>query len=131
LGKSDENTLTILERKILRIIFGPVKENILWKIHNIQESMNLCRKPDIISEIIKGRLTSLGHVERKFEEKTVKNMFKNNPERKYSVEKPRKRWLDDAENDLKKMGVRGWRKIAKDRDAWKLILKEARILHGP
>jgi len=33
--------------------------------------------------------------------------------------------LGDVENDLKKMGVRGCRKIAKDRDAWKLILKEA------
>jgi hypothetical protein len=29
------------------------------------------------------------------------------------------------------MGVRGWRKIAKDRDAWKLILKEAKVLSGP
>jgi hypothetical protein len=39
--------------------------------------------------------------------------------------------LDDVENDLKKMCVRGWRKIAMDRDAWKLILKDARVLHGP
>jgi hypothetical protein len=45
---------------------------------------------------------------------------------KRSVEKPRKRWLDDIENYLKKMGVRDWRKIDKDRDAWKLILKEAK-----
>jgi hypothetical protein len=29
------------------------------------------------------------------------------------------------------MGVRGWKKIAKDRDAWKSILKEARVLHEP
>jgi hypothetical protein len=29
------------------------------------------------------------------------------------------------------MGVKGWRKIATDRDAWKLLLKEARVLHGP
>jgi hypothetical protein len=29
------------------------------------------------------------------------------------------------------MGVRGWTKIAKDKDALKLILKEARVLHGP
>jgi len=28
------------------------------------------------------------------------------------------------------MGVRGWRKTAKDRDTWKLILKEAKVLHG-
>jgi hypothetical protein len=38
--------------------------------------------------------------------------------------------LEDVENDLKKMGSRGWTKIARDRDAWKLILKETEILHG-
>jgi hypothetical protein len=38
--------------------------------------------------------------------------------------------LDDVENDLKKMGVRGRRKIARARYARKLILKGARALHG-
>ena len=44
-------------------------------------------------------------------------------------EKPRKRkrWLDDVEDDLKKTGVRGWRKIDNDKDAWKSVLKEARV----
>jgi hypothetical protein len=37
----------------------------------------------------------------------------------------------DFENYLKKMGIRSWIKVAKDRDAWKFILKEARVLHGP
>jgi hypothetical protein len=32
---------------------------------------------------------------------------------------------------LKKLGVRGWRKIAKGTDAWKLMLKETRVRHGP
>jgi hypothetical protein len=36
-------------------------------------------------------------------------VFKNIPEGKRSVRKPRKRWLGDVENDLKKMGVRGCR----------------------
>jgi hypothetical protein len=51
-------------------------------------------------------------------------------ERKRSVGKPRKIWLGDTENGLKKMSVRGCRKITKNRDAWKLILKEARVLSG-
>jgi hypothetical protein len=42
-------------------------------------------------------------------------------------EKPRKRWLDDVEDYLKKTGVRGWRKIDNDKDAWKSILREARV----
>jgi hypothetical protein len=29
------------------------------------------------------------------------------------------------------MDVRGWRKTAEDRHFWKLIQKEARVLHGP
>jgi len=48
---------------------------------------------------------------------------------KRSIGRPRRRWLDDAENDLKKIGVIRWRKTANDRDVWKLILKEASILH--
>jgi hypothetical protein len=28
------------------------------------------------------------------------------------------------------MGVRGWRKIARDRGIWELILKEVRGIHG-
>jgi hypothetical protein len=32
---------------------------------------------------------------------------------------------------MMKMGVRGWRKISRARDAWKLILKDAKVLHGP
>jgi len=33
--------------------------------------------------------------------------------------------LYDVENDLKKMGTGGWRIVARNSDAWKLILKEA------
>ena len=60
----------------------------------------------------------------------MKKVFKNTPEGERSIGKPRKRWLDGVENYLEKMCVRGWRKILKDRDGWKLILKEARVLHG-
>jgi hypothetical protein len=36
LSTSDENTLTVWERKILREIFGPVKENGVWRIHSYE-----------------------------------------------------------------------------------------------
>jgi hypothetical protein len=50
------------------------------------------------------------------EERTVKKMFKNTQEGKRSAGKPRKRWSDYVDNDMKKLGVRGWKKIAKDRE---------------
>jgi hypothetical protein len=40
-------------------------------------------------------------------ERTVKKVFGNIPNGKISVGKPRKRWLDNAENYLKKMGEAG------------------------
>ena len=70
--------------------------------------MDVYREPDIISELIKVRLRWLGFKERMPEERAVMNI----PEGKGSAGKPRQRRLDDVENDLKKMGVRGWRKIA-------------------
>jgi hypothetical protein len=39
--------------------------------------------------------------------------------------------LDDVENYLKKMCVGGYRNIARYSDAWKVIPKEATVLHGP
>ena len=88
------------------------------------------REPDIISEIRKERLRCLGHVERVLEERTAKKVFlRISQKEKRAVGKPRKRWLDDVENYLKKMSVDGWRKIARDSDVWKLILNEAEVLY--
>jgi hypothetical protein len=109
--------------------FGPVKENGVCRIRTYQELMHLYREPDIDSEFRKERLGWLGHVERMPEERTVKKVFKNIPERNRSLRKPRKRWVDDVENDLKKMGVGGSRKIVRDKDTWKLILNEAMVPH--
>jgi hypothetical protein len=35
------------------------------------------------------------------------------------------------ENYLKKMGVEWLQKVAKNRDSWKLMLKDVRVLPGP
>jgi hypothetical protein len=57
--------------------------------------------------------------------------YKNISEGKGFFGKPRRRWLDYVANDLNKMAVRGWRKIARDKDDWKLIRNEARVLLRP
>ena len=55
-------------------------------------------------------------------------MLKDIPKGKRSVENPRKRWLDGVKNNLKEVDVRGWRKTAKHRNAWELILKNQWII---
>jgi hypothetical protein len=74
----------------------------------------------------------IGLLERTPEERTVNKVFKKIPEGKNCLlERKKKTWLDGVENDMKKTVVISWRKIARGRAAWKLILKAARALPGP
>ena len=44
--------------------------------------------------------------------------------------RPKMRWLDDVSTDLSKMGINEWRDRARDREAWRRILKEAKAYPG-
>ena len=41
--------------------------------------------------------------------------------------KPKMRWLDDVSMDLRKMGVSGWRDRARNREAWRRVVEEAKV----
>jgi hypothetical protein len=40
------------------------------------------------------------------------------------------RWLDDVENDLKKMKVRGWIEKLRNREQWRLVAEETKAHPG-
>jgi hypothetical protein len=68
-----------------------------------------------------------GHVVRLDDERMVKRVFLENPGGRRKPGRPRLRWLDFVEDDLKTLGVRRWRKRAEDREEWAIILKEAMV----
>ena len=46
--------------------------------------------------------------------------------------RPRLRWIDDVEDDLRKLCVKRWRAKALDREEWASIIREAKTkLKGP
>jgi hypothetical protein len=45
-------------------------------------------------------------------------------------ERPKTRWLDDVSTDLRKMGINEWRYRARDREAWRCIVMEAKAQPG-
>jgi hypothetical protein len=48
-----------------------------------------------------------------------------------SVGRPKTRWLDDVEEDLRKMRIGGRSGRARRRDEWKSVLREVKVLQGP
>jgi hypothetical protein len=52
-----------------------------------------------------------------------KMVFNAKSEGRRGAGRPRLRWLDDVEADIKAMGVKRWRIKAQDRKEWSAILR--------
>jgi hypothetical protein len=65
------------------------------------------------------------------EEKRIpKNILKDKMQGTKRKRHPRKRWIDDVEQDLRTMGMRGWRTKARDRQEWRRVIREAKVHPG-
>jgi hypothetical protein len=58
----------------------------------------------------------------------VKRLSDGKPRGRRKVGRPRLRWLDDVEVDLRTMDIKRWRLITKDRTEWAVM--EAKALQG-
>ena len=110
-----EKMLKTWERKILRKIYGPTKENGRRRIKTNEEFVTKYKTPDIVSIIKIRRLVWLGHVVRMNETWSVKKIFEGKLEGRRGRGRPRLRWINDVENDLRKLGVKRWRTKASER----------------
>jgi len=120
------------ERKILRKIHGPTKENGQWRIKTNLELMTKYKSQDTVTVIKIRRLEWIGHVIRMNETRYVKKIFEGKLEGRRGRGRPRLRWIDDVEDDLRKLGVKQWTAKALDREEWASIIREAKAkLKGP
>ncbi|KAJ4438800.1 hypothetical protein ANN_14752 [Periplaneta americana] len=71
------------------------------------------------------KLEWVGHLIRMEDERMAKMILTGTLEGKRDRGRPRLRWLDCIEEDLRKVGIRRWRKRAEDRSDWGVVLKEA------
>ena len=75
LKETVERKLLIIERKILRRIFGPTKDRDgTWKIETSDELNNLIRNNNIINYIKAQMLSWFGHVDRTANHRLVKKL---------------------------------------------------------
>jgi len=112
---TEQNRLLVFERRVLRKIYGQTQDNDgAWRIKTNEELENLINKTNVLRFIKSQRLHCAGHVIR-METRTVKKLTEWEPCSPRPVGRPRLRWLNQVEEDLKKMKVRNWREKCKDR----------------
>jgi hypothetical protein len=87
----------------LRKIYRPTKENGCWRIKTNHEILEKFKSPDIISVIKLRILEWLGHVMRMNETRVARKILDHKPGGKRRRGRPRLRWLDDVEADLRSM----------------------------
>ncbi len=122
----EEQTLLVFERRILRSIFGGIKVEDNWRRRYNHELYQLYNEPDIVKHIKITRLRWLGHVQRMEEERVPLKMLNTNPDGNRRPGRPRTRWKDAIESDLKNLQVSDWRTLARNRSDWRRMLEEAK-----
>jgi hypothetical protein len=60
----DENILRRFVRKIIRVIYGPMRQGREWRIRNNEEIDNIIRKNDIVRFVKARRISWVSRVER-------------------------------------------------------------------
>lgn len=102
-------------RKMLTKIYGPVKEQNNWRIRSNLELEQVYKKPNIVTSIKIRGLEWVGQLIKMEDERMEKMIFTGTLEGKRDRGRPRLRWLDCIEEDLRKVGIRRWRKRAENR----------------
>lgn len=124
--KRDEQDLMAFEHKILRRIFGGVREANRWRRRMNHELDALFGQPSIVRAIKIGRLRWLGHVHRMDGCRIPRKLFEGAPDGTRRRGRPRSRWRDCVLEDLQNLNVRDWKSLAGNRSAWRSLLREAK-----
>jgi hypothetical protein len=115
----------VFENRVLRRIFGPKRDEVTggWrKLHN-EELHNLHSSPSIIRLIKSRRLRWAGHVARMGKKRNAYRILVGKPEGKRPLERPRWRWVDNINVDLREIyGGMDCMDLAHDRYKWWVLV---------
>jgi hypothetical protein len=85
---------------------------------------------DIVRFIKAQRIKWLGHIQRMDQSRTARNLLDWKPMGTRPVGRPRQRCQEDVMKDLKKLKVKNWKEIAKDRRIWTELAENVKTHKG-
>ena len=107
-------------------IFGANQENGTRRKRYNYELYEIFNEPNIVNYVNVKRLAWAGHLVRMNSDRTVKKIFNTKPDGARSAGRPKLRWEDGVDQDMRILGVKNWKKVVLNRDEWAQLLKKAR-----
>jgi hypothetical protein len=123
INRYNEEKIGIFERKV----YGPTCDNGRWRIRYNNELYQLFAEPDIIRQIKSKRVKWLGHLFIANEYHSCRMLTFATLYGTRRVGQPPVRWLESIEEDLRNTGVGIWKRMAMDRDKWKIITEAVKV----
>jgi hypothetical protein len=126
----EEHRLKVFENGVLRI-FGPKRNEVgSWRKLHDDELHSQYSSPNIVRVIKSRRMRWVGHVARMGEGRGMFRVLVGRSEVKRPLGRPRCRWEDNINTDLRDTGIDGvnWIRLAQDRFQWRAFVSTVMIL---
>jgi len=125
-----ERKLRSFENRVLRTICGPVFDTEInrWRRRKNKEIREITKVPLITSYVKGQRIQWFGHIMRREETNEVRAAIEYKPTGRRPRGRPKKRWMDGVQQDLKRLEVTDWKEKTQDRDQWRLVTVAAKTL---
>jgi hypothetical protein len=81
---------------------------------------------EVVRFIKAQRIKWLGHIQRMDQARPARKPLDWKPMGTRPVGRPRQRWQKDVMEDFKKLKVKNWKEIAKDRRTWRDLAEKAK-----
>jgi hypothetical protein len=94
------------------------------------ELSELIGNAHIVRSVKSRRIAWLGHVMQMDEKRIPKRVLEWKPTGRRIRGRPRKRRIEDIEEDIQLIGIREWRKLSKERTEWRKITEKAKTHSG-
>jgi hypothetical protein len=122
----EERRLSVLDKRVLRRIFGPRRDEVTgeWRTLRNEELTDLYSSPNI--RVTKpGRMRQAGQGACMGERRRTYRVLVGKPEGRRPLGRPRLKWEDNIKIDLQEvgwLGVMDWIDLTQDRDRWQAVV---------
>lgn len=130
LNLKEKQSLEIVERKVLRRIYGGKRTGEVWERRTNKEILELYNEPSISNVARAQRMRWLGHVARLDDNIPTKQALIRGITGRRSRGRPRSKWMEMVERDLNEMGIVDWREQIRNKDEWRRKCNQAMSLLG-